>query len=176
MVIAVIAISPECHYTSPDKTSHNPPRQQWRTSPAAGNTSGQLTWTCAMTHTHEAGRSAEDRVAALLGQSGWTLLARNWCCRWGELDLLMSKPNRLLLVEVKARRQAGFDAWGALTVDSRKLRRLGRTFACWLSHHSTYQTYSVQMVLALVCLPVSTRRVRWIPVLEASLSGWGAVN
>ncbi len=169
MVIAVIAISPECHYPSPDKTSHNPPRQQWRTSPAAGNTSGQLTWKCAMTHTRETGRFAEDRVAALLGQSGWRLLDRNWRCRWGELDLLMSKPGRLLLVEVKARRQAGFDAWGAASLDDRKRRCLKRTFTCWLSQHADYQPYPVRMVLALVRLPVSAGQVRWINILETSL-------
>ena len=116
------------------------------------------------------GGLAEDRVLQLLLSRRWQLVERNWRCRWGEFDLLLIKPGRLLLVEVKARRQAGFDAWGASKLDSRKRLRLGRTFACWLSLHSTYQTYPVQMVLALVRLPVSTLQVRWIPVLEASVS------
>ena len=33
----------------------------------------------------------------LLRAAGWTLLAQRWRCRWGELDLLLHKPQRLLL-------------------------------------------------------------------------------
>ena len=50
-----------------------------------------------------AGGWAEQRALRLLRQRGWTLLERNWHCRWGEIDLLLSKPERLLLVEVKGR-------------------------------------------------------------------------
>ncbi|WP_413440254.1 YraN family protein [Synechococcus sp. MIT S1220] len=89
--------------------------------------------------------------------------------RWGELDLLMSKPGRLLLVEVKARRQAGFDAWGAASLDDRKRRCLKRTFTCWLSQHADYQPYPVRMVLALVRLPLSRQQVRWLPVLDTTV-------
>ena len=120
-----------------------------------------------MTRNQASGSGAEQMVLELLQVHGWQVITRNWRCRWGEIDLLLIKPDRLLLVEVKARRKAGFDAWGASKLDGRKRRRLGRTFACWLSLHSTYQTYPVQMILALVRLPVSALQVRWIPVLEA---------
>ena len=115
------------------------------------------------------GVDAERLVMDLLQLRGWRVIARNWVCRWGELDLLMSKPDRLLLVEVKARRQAGFDAWGSASLDGRKRRCLERSFACWLSQHADYQPYPVQMVLALVRLPVSAGQVRWINILETSL-------
>ena len=59
-----------------------------------------------------AGGWAEQRALRLLRQRGWTLLERNWHCRWGEIDLLLSKPERLLLVEVKGRRRQGPDGWG----------------------------------------------------------------
>ena len=115
------------------------------------------------------GVDAEQLVLMLLERRGWRMIAQNWRCRWGELDLLMSKPGRLLLVEVKARRQAGFDAWGAAAVDDRKRRCLARTFACWLSRHADYRCYPVRMVLALVRLPLSRQQVRWLPVLDTTV-------
>jgi Holliday junction resolvase-like predicted endonuclease len=44
---------------------------------------------------------AEQRALRLLREQGWWILERQWRCRWGELDLLLHKPGRLLLVEVK---------------------------------------------------------------------------
>ena len=48
-------------------------------------------------------------------QRGWRLLARQWTCRWGELDLVLEKAGRLVLVEVKGRRRCGPDGWGVAT-------------------------------------------------------------
>ena len=42
---------------------------------------------------------AEQRALRLLRQQGWWMLQRQWRCRWGELDLLLHKPGRLLLVD-----------------------------------------------------------------------------
>ena len=58
------------------------------------------------------GSWAEQRALRLLQQRGWQLVVRNWRCRWGEIDLLVEKPGRLLLVEVKGRRRCGPDGWG----------------------------------------------------------------
>ena len=44
------------------------------------------------------GNWAEQRAQRLLRAAGWTLLAQRWRCRWGELDLLLHKAQRLLLV------------------------------------------------------------------------------
>ena len=52
----------------------------------------------------ERGAQAEARVREHLRIRGWTLLDQNWSCRWGELDLVMSQGERLLVVEVKGRR------------------------------------------------------------------------
>ena len=38
---------------------------------------------------------AEQRALRLLRAAGWNLLAQRWCCRWGELDLLLHKPQQL---------------------------------------------------------------------------------
>ena len=55
--------------------------------------------------------------------SGYRVLARNWRCRLGEIDLVLARGTMLIVCEVKARRDtrfgAPFDA-----VDLRKRRKL----------------------------------------------------
>lgn len=48
-------------------------------------------------------------VDHLLGQ-GWTILARNWRCRYGELDVIADDPaaGAVVFVEVKTRTGDGF--------------------------------------------------------------------
>lgn len=112
--------------------------------------------------TQRRGSWAEQRALRLLQQAGWCLLARQWRCRWGEIDLLLHKPQRLLLVEVKSRRRSGRDGWGQASFDRAKRRRLAQAYACWLARHPQHQWCSVELVLALVPLPPAKASVRWI--------------
>ena len=50
------------------------------------------------------GRAGEDLAAALLEQKGYRILARNYHCRGGELDIVAVKGEILALVEVRTRR------------------------------------------------------------------------
>jgi putative endonuclease len=110
----------------------------------------------------EWGDWAEQRALELLRQRGWRLLARNWRCRWGELDLVMAKPGRLLLVEVKGRRPASWDDGGRAALLGMKRRRLSRAWACWLADHGAWAHCPVEHVAALVPLPPAGGGVRWI--------------
>ena len=105
---------------------------------------------------------AEQRALRLLLSRGWSLVARNWTCRWGELDLLVTKGNRLLLVEVKGRARAGPDRWGAAALDGRKRRRVSRAWRCWLADHPDWEPYRLELVCALVPLPPLRGPVRWV--------------
>ncbi|MEN9877317.1 MAG: hypothetical protein RLZZ158_356 [Cyanobacteriota bacterium] len=105
---------------------------------------------------------AERRALIALERHGWRLLAQQWRCRWGEIDLLLAKPDRLLLVEVKGRSRCGPDGWGVAACDGRKRLRIRRGFGCWLLENPQWQAASVQMVLALVPLPPLRARVRWL--------------
>lgn len=112
-------------------------------------------------HPRLAGGWAEQRALRLLRQRGWRLLARNWRCRWGELDLVLQKPGRLLLVEVKGRR-SGVDGWGVAALSRGKRQRLERAWSCWLLEHPQRASWPVQLVYALVPLPPRRGPVRWI--------------
>ena len=108
------------------------------------------------------GNWAERRALRLLPTTGWQLLAWQWRCRWGELDLLVHKPQRLLLVEVKSRRHCGRDGWGIASFSAVKRARLAAAYCCWLAAHPRYEECSVELVLALVPQPPARERVRWI--------------
>lgn len=110
-----------------------------------------------------AGRWAEQRALRLLRLRGWQLLDRNWRCRWGELDLVLGKGRRLLVVEVKGR-SSGVDGWGAAALGARKRQRLNRAFACWQAAHGDRAEDPAELVYALVPLPPARGPVRWIRV------------
>lgn len=69
------------------------------------------------------GAQAEDAALALLQRRGLELVARNFRCRGGELDLVMLDDDVLVIVEVRARTHPGF-AGAAESVDARKRARL----------------------------------------------------
>ena len=108
------------------------------------------------------GNWAEQRALRLLQGAGWQVLAQQWRCRWGELDLLLHKPQRLLLVEVKSRGRRGRDGWGVSSFTPRKRSRLGCTYRCWLAAHPGYQHWSLELVRALVPQAPAKEPVRWI--------------
>ena len=74
-------------------------------------------------------------MARYLRKQGYTLLASQWRCRFGELDLVAKdKQGTICFVEVKLR---GSSAIGLPRefVDRRKQERLRKTAAAYLSAH-----------------------------------------
>jgi putative endonuclease len=71
----------------------------------------------------EVGRRGEAAVERHYVARGYRVVARNWRCRIGELDLVVTRGATLVFCEVKTRRGArfggGFDA-----VDARKQHKL----------------------------------------------------
>lgn len=82
----------------------------------------------------ELGRAGEERAARHLRDRGYEVLARNWRCRLGELDIVASRDGIVCIVEVKTRTGCGFgDPLAA--VDERKRRRLWRLAYAWAEEH-----------------------------------------
>ncbi|MBU1285253.1 MAG: YraN family protein [Gammaproteobacteria bacterium] len=73
--------------------------------------------------TQASGSAAEARALAYLQAQGLRLIAQNWRCRHGELDLVMLHTDTVVFVEVRYRRHA---AWGGAmeSVDARKREKL----------------------------------------------------
>ena len=77
------------------------------------------------------GISGEEVAAAWYVSQGYEVLARNWRCRLGELDLILRKGPEVVFCEVKSRRT---DAFGtpAEAVTHEKRQRIRHLAARWI--------------------------------------------
>ena len=82
----------------------------------------------------EIGALGEQLAADHLAALGLRILARNWRCRYGELDVIAADTttNTVVFVEVKTRSGDGFGGL-AQAVTEQKARRLRRLAAMWLA-------------------------------------------
>lgn len=80
------------------------------------------------------GRWGEERAAEYLRGRGYRILACNWRCRFGEIDIVAREGKTLCFVEVKLRRG---DRYGraAEQVDRRKRQRLTLAAQAYLEQH-----------------------------------------
>ncbi len=69
------------------------------------------------------GRSGEDLACEALEAAGLRVVARNWRCRAGEIDVVAAGPGLLVFCEVKTRRSSGYGT-PAAAVTGRKRARL----------------------------------------------------
>ena len=87
------------------------------------------------------GQLGEDLAARYVIDLGWSVLERNWRCRYGEIDLIANDNDdfdpTLVVVEVKTRASRVFgDPAQAVTAD--KLSRLRRLTRIWLTEQEMY--------------------------------------
>jgi putative endonuclease len=78
------------------------------------------------------GRYGEDIAARHLVEAGLIVLARNWRCREGEVDIVATEGDVLVMCEVKTRRGVGFGT-PLDAVTPIKAARLRRLAVRWLS-------------------------------------------
>lgn len=75
-------------------------------------------------------------AAAYLRKKHYTLVAANYRCRFGEIDLIVRNRTNLVFVEVKLRKSADFAA-AVEYVDRRKQKRIKTAAELWLSENPT---------------------------------------
>jgi putative endonuclease len=78
------------------------------------------------------GARGERLASAWYAQHGYTVVARNWRCEIGELDLIASRGHELVIAEVKTRASDRFGV-PAEAVGLAKQRKLRRLAAVWLA-------------------------------------------
>ncbi|GAA3085660.1 YraN family protein [Pseudonocardia yunnanensis] len=105
------------------------------------------------------GRHGEDLAATYLEQRGLVVLSRNWRCRHGELDLVATDADRLVVCEVKTRSGVRFGE-PAEAVDRRKAARIRRVTQAWLAAHQVRWCEIRFDVLAVVAEPGKPVTVR----------------
>lgn len=85
----------------------------------------------------ELGRRGEALAVDFLRQQGCTILAQNWRCPQGEIDVVALDGAETVFVEVKTRSSMLFGhPFEAITVQ--KLARLRRLSAAWCDFHPGY--------------------------------------
>lgn len=78
------------------------------------------------------GAAGEDRAAAWYEAAGYQVLARNWRCPDGEIDLVLAGRGSVVFCEVKSRSSAAFGL-PAEAVTPAKQARLRRLAARWMA-------------------------------------------
>ncbi len=97
------------------------------------------------------GDRGEEHAAAYLSARGVRLVARNWRCAQGELDLVGLDHGDLVFYEVKTRRSARFGA-PAEAVTRAKAARLRRLAGLWLGEHPQYRRHDLRIDVISVVL------------------------
>jgi len=82
------------------------------------------------------GSSGEDAAAAWYEANGYRILARNWRCRQGEIDLVLRRGRTIVFCEVKTRTSAAFGAPIEAVTRTKQLR-LRALAARWLAESTT---------------------------------------
>ncbi|MBI1966210.1 MAG: YraN family protein [Betaproteobacteria bacterium] len=92
------------------------------------------------------GEPAESLAAAFLEGRGLRVLARNYRCRFGELDLIAEHRDTLVFVEVRARRSEAFGG-AAGSITRAKRRRLLATARHYLARSGLRRPCRFDVVL-----------------------------
>ena len=102
------------------------------------------------------GARAEDLCAELLQGAGLRVLARNWRCRHGEIDLIAEEDGTLVFAEVRMRSAAGFGG-AAESITAAKRARLLAAARLYLSlRREAPARFDVFLIDG------ATARVQWI--------------
>jgi putative endonuclease len=81
------------------------------------------------------GQRGEDQAAAWYVAHGYDIVARNWRCRLGELDLVVRNGSTFVFCEVKSRATDAFGT-GAEAVTREKRQRIRHLAARWIEESS----------------------------------------
>lgn len=87
---------------------------------------------------HPTGQAAEEQALNFLLQQGAQLVARNWHCPFGEIDLIVRFGEVWVFVEVKYRKSSAFGG-AAYSITPAKLAKLQRSIAHYLQQNKLHQ-------------------------------------
>jgi putative endonuclease len=89
-------------------------------------------------HRRQVGADGEAAAARWYEAHGYGVVARNWRCRAGEVDIIARRPGIVVFAEVKTRGTTTFGS-GAEAVTWRKQQRLRRLAVTWLAEAAVHE-------------------------------------
>lgn len=107
----------------------------------------------------QTGKNAERLALRHLEQHGLRLLAQNWLCRRGELDLVMLDGDTVVFVEVRYRQHA---QWGGAlaSIDARKRQKLILAAQTFLQQEARWANYPCRF--DVIATDSSTPDMNWL--------------
>jgi putative endonuclease len=96
-----------------------------------------------MAENHDLGRYGEDLTAGFLMKSGFTILAKNYRIRGGEIDIIAKRHDVIVFTEVKTRHFTRESSYGTAleSVDKRKQQHIINTAKKWIYSNSRYRDF-----------------------------------
>lgn len=95
---------------------------------------------------HPQGAAAEETAWHFLQAQGCRLLARNWHCRYGEIDLIVEHGSAVVFVEVRWRSSQRFGG-AAASITPAKLAKIRRSAEYYLQQHPGQRDCRIDAVL-----------------------------
>ncbi len=91
------------------------------------------------------GKIGEEKAAAYLKQEGYVILARNWCLRHKEIDIVCTDGQMIIVVEVKTRRTD--EERPDELLDYKKRRNLLQAGAAYLKRYNVEKELRFDLIL-----------------------------
>lgn len=117
-----------------------------------------------MVTTREQGQHTESLACTFLEGKGFTLLDRNYHCRFGEIDLVMQQNDNIVFVEVRYRRNNNFGS-GAESVTANKQSKLIKTASAYLQQHAKLSKYPTRFDVISITGPLETNNINNIDII-----------
>ncbi|WP_104749826.1 YraN family protein [Helicobacter cynogastricus] len=109
------------------------------------------------------GLLAEDLACIYLKNMSYEIVGRNFCCRFGEIDVIAFKEGVLHFIEVKQRRMGD----PALTITPVKLEKLSKSIGIYFQKHPQHVPYPYCLDALLIYGSLQNHTIEWIENLSA---------
>jgi putative endonuclease len=111
------------------------------------------------------GEIGENVAVKFLMKHGFSILERNYTKKWGEIDIIAEKDDKLYFIEVKAVSRLNLavkdnDYRAEDNMHPWKLKRLSRTIQTYLISHKVHEDKEWQFDLVIVYLDMKNKKAR----------------
>lgn len=119
--------------------------------------------------TQKIGEIGENIATKFLMKHGFSILDRNYTKKWGELDIIAEKANKLYFIEVKSVSKPNLDIVTHETLDQYhpednmhpwKLKRMSRTIKTYLLSKNVHDDKEWQVDLLVVFLDLKNKKAK----------------
>lgn len=109
----------------------------------------------------QTGKLAEDMALQHLEKQGLTMIARNYYCRHGEIDLIMQEKDDIVFVEVRKRSRLDYGT-AFESVNKRKINKLIKTATHFLQTKKWLHKINSRFDIVAIHLVAGSQQLEWI--------------